>query len=49
MTNLKTTLTPDDFCFLITTMDEAIEEIKKKQEAKKETMYNRIKIELQGV
>jgi len=30
-------------------MNEAIEEITRKQEAKQETMYNRIEIELQGV
>jgi hypothetical protein len=30
-------------------MNEAIEEIVEKKEAKKETMYKRIEIELQGV
>jgi hypothetical protein len=49
VTKLKTTLTPDDFSFLIAAMNEAIEEITEKQEAKQETMYNRIEIELQGV
>jgi ElaB/YqjD/DUF883 family membrane-anchored ribosome-binding protein len=49
VTKLKTTLTPYDFSFLITTMNEAIKEITEKQEAKKETMYNRIEIKLQGV
>jgi hypothetical protein len=49
MTKLKTTLTPDDFSFLITAMNETIEEITEKKEAKKEIMYNRIEIELQGV
>jgi hypothetical protein len=49
VTMLKTTLTPDEFNFLLATMNEAIEEITKKQEAKKETMYNRIEIKLQRV
>jgi hypothetical protein len=49
VTKLKTTLTPDDFSFLIAAMNEAIEEITEKKEAKQETMYNRIEIELQGV
>jgi hypothetical protein len=49
VTKMQTTLTPDDFSFLLTTMNEAIEEITEKQEAKQETMYNRIEIELQGV
>jgi hypothetical protein len=42
-------ITPDDFSFLIAAMNEAIEEIIEKQEVKKETMYNRIEIALQGV
>jgi len=42
-------LTQNDFSFLIATMNEAIEEIEEKKEAKQETMYNRIEIELQGV
>jgi hypothetical protein len=49
VTKMKTTLTPDDFSFLLTTMNEAIEEITEKQEAKQEAMYNRIESELQGV
>jgi hypothetical protein len=49
VTKMQTTLTPDDFSFLLATMNEAIEEITEKQEAKQETMYNRIEIELQGV
>jgi hypothetical protein len=46
---MQTTLTPDDFSFLIASMNEAIEEITEKQGAKQETLYNRIEIELQGV
>jgi hypothetical protein len=46
---MKTALTPDDFIFLIAAMNESIEEIIEKQEAKQETMYNKIEIELQGV
>jgi hypothetical protein len=49
VTKLQTTLTPYDFSFLIATMNEAIEEISKKKEAKKETMYNRIEIKHQGM
>jgi hypothetical protein len=49
VTKLKTTLTPDDFSFLIAAMNEAIEEITEKQEAKQDTMYHRVEIELQGV
>jgi hypothetical protein len=46
---MKTTLTPDDFSFLLATMNEAIEEITENKEAKKEAMFNRIERELQGV
>jgi hypothetical protein len=42
-------LTPNDFSFLIIAMNEAIEDIAENQEAKQETMYNRIEIEFQGV
>jgi hypothetical protein len=49
MTTLMTTLTPDDFSFLLATLNEAIEEITEKQEAKQEAMYNRLETELQGV
>jgi hypothetical protein len=49
MTKLKTTLTPDEFSFLIAAMNKSIEEITEKKEAKKETMYNRIEIKLQGL
>jgi hypothetical protein len=46
---MKTTLTPDDFSFLLATMNEAIEEITENKEAKKEAMFNRIERDLQGV
>jgi hypothetical protein len=49
VTKMKTTLNPDDFNFLLTTLNEAIEEITKKQEAKKQTMYDRAEVKLQGV
>ena len=45
---MKTTLNPDDFNFLLATLNEAIEEIIEK-EAKKQTLYIRIEVELQGV
>jgi hypothetical protein len=44
---MKATLTPDDFSFLLTTMNEAIEEITENKEAKKEAI--RIERDLQGV
>jgi hypothetical protein len=49
VTKMKTTLNPNDFRFLLATLNEAIEEITEKQEAKKQMMYNRIEVELQGV
>jgi hypothetical protein len=49
MTKMKTTLNPDDFNFLLVTLNEAIEEIIEKKEAKQQTMYKRIKVKLQGV
>jgi hypothetical protein len=49
MTKMNTTLNPYDFSFLLTTFNEAIEEITEKQEAKQEMMYDRIETELQGV
>jgi hypothetical protein len=49
VTKLQTTLTPDDFSFLIAAMNEALEEIAEKQEVKQETMYNGIEIDLQGM
>jgi hypothetical protein len=49
VTNMKTTLNPDDFIFLLATLNEAIEEIIEKKEAKHQTMYDKIESELQGV
>jgi hypothetical protein len=49
VTKMKTTLNPDDFNFLLVTLNEAIEEITEKQEAKQQTMYDIIEVELQGV
>ena len=49
MTKMKTTLNVDDFSFLLVTLNEAIEEIIEKQEAKQQMMYNRIEVDLQGV
>jgi hypothetical protein len=49
MTKMQTILTSDDFDFIIAALNDASLEIAEKQEAKKEAMYNRIEIELQGV
>jgi hypothetical protein len=49
VTKMKTMLNPDDFIFLLATLNEAIEEIREKKEAKQQTMYDRIEAELQGV
>jgi hypothetical protein len=49
VTKMQTMLTPDDFSFLLTTMNESIEEIIEKKEAKQEKIYNRIEIGLQEV
>ena len=46
---MKTVLTVDDFDFIIATLNDASLEIMEKQEAKKEEMYDRIEVELQGV
>jgi hypothetical protein len=48
-TMLKTTLTPDDFDFLIATLNDVSLELAEKQEEKKEEIFNRIKGELQEV
>jgi hypothetical protein len=47
-TTFKTTLTPDDFDFLIVTLNDASLEIAEKKEAKQEEVFSRIKGELQG-
>jgi hypothetical protein len=46
---MQTILTSDDFNFIIAALNDASLEIAEKQEAKKEEMYNRIEVELQGV
>jgi hypothetical protein len=48
-TMLKTTLTPDDFDFLIATLNDVSLELAEKQEAKKEELFNQIKGELKEV
>jgi hypothetical protein len=45
-TMFKTTLTPDDFDFLIAVLNDASLEITEKKEAKQEEVFNRIKGEL---
>jgi hypothetical protein len=49
MTKMKTVLTIDDFDFIIVALNDASLEILEKQEAKKEEMYDIIKVEFQGV
>jgi hypothetical protein len=46
MTKMQTVLTCDDFDFLVAALNDASLEITKKQEAKKEELYDRIKNEL---
>jgi hypothetical protein len=48
-TKFKTTLTSDDFDFIIATLNDASLEIEEKQEAKQKEVFSRIKDELQGV
>jgi hypothetical protein len=45
MTKMKTVLTTDDFEFIIIALNDASLEIVEKQEAKKEEMYDRLKVE----
>jgi hypothetical protein len=49
ITKMQTTLTSDDFNFIVAALNDASLEIIEKQEARQEEMYNRIDIELQGV
>jgi hypothetical protein len=49
VTKMRTTLTLDDFDFIVAVVNDASKEIVEKQEVKQEQMYNRIEIELQGV
>jgi hypothetical protein len=46
---MQTVLTYDDFNFIIASLNDASLEIVEKKEAKKEEMYNKIEVELQGV
>jgi hypothetical protein len=48
-TTFKTTLTPDDFDFLVTALNDASLEIAEKKEVKQEEVFSRIKGELQEV
>jgi hypothetical protein len=48
-TTLKTTLTPNDFDFLISMLNDVSIELKEKKEAKQEELFNRIKDELKKV
>jgi hypothetical protein len=43
---MKNMLTPDDFIFLLANLNESIEEIIEKKEAKQQTMYDRIEVEI---
>jgi hypothetical protein len=49
VTKLQTTLTPDDFKFIVAALNDVAMEIVQKQETKQEEMYSWIEIELQGV
>jgi hypothetical protein len=49
VTNMQTTLTLDDFDFIVAVVNDDSKEIIEKQEVNQEQMYNRIEIELQGV
>jgi hypothetical protein len=46
---MQSTLTLDDFNFIIAAMNDASQEVLEKQKEKQEEMYNLIDIELQGV
>jgi hypothetical protein len=48
-TKFETTLTSDDFDFIVAALNDASLEIAEKQEAKQEEVFSRIKDELQGV
>jgi hypothetical protein len=49
MTKMQNTLTSDDFNFIIAALNDASIDLVEKQEAQQEEIYNRIKVELQGV
>jgi hypothetical protein len=46
VTKMQTTLTPDDFEFIIATLNDSSLEIVEKQGAKQEELYDRIQVEL---
>jgi hypothetical protein len=48
-TKFETTLTSDNFNFIVATLNDASSEIAEKKEAKKEEVFSQIKDELQGV
>jgi len=48
-TKFETTLTSDDFDFIIAALNDASLEIEEKQEDKHEEVFSQIKDELQGV
>jgi hypothetical protein len=48
-TKFETTLTLDDFDFIVVALNDALMEIVEKKEAKEEEVFNWIKVELQGV
>jgi hypothetical protein len=49
VTKMRTTLTLDDFDFIVASVNNASKEIIEKQEVKQEQMYSQIEIALQGV
>ena len=48
-TNFETTLTSDDFKFIVATLNNAFLKIAEKQKSKKEEMFSRIKVKFQEV
>jgi DNA-binding protein YbaB len=48
-TKFETTLTSDDFDFIVAALNDASLEIAEKQEAKQEEMFSRIKVKFQEV
>jgi hypothetical protein len=49
VTKMQTTLTPNDFEFIIAALNDASLEIVEKEGAKQEEMYDRIEVKLRGV
>ena len=46
---MQTMLIVDDFDFIIAVVEDALQDILQKHEAKQEEMYDRIKVELRGL